>query len=368
MKMANDTKAIATKYLPAACIKVGDMEIPARIIIMPGVNYDLLLGKDFLTATRATIGMDEDAAKATLTWNGQKQTFSLTDDIGEYGLVGEVTEGDQEFDMIQEVEQVINPKVTVSRRPGIIESCVCRVTTAWQGLFGAKTIQGQPPQQHMALWPKERDAGRKRRTDKSNNPRFIEYTSAHPSMDTQSNTSTTKHAGAAPAVTRRMGHQSSRGRGKKTGSHRHEARRTDHGYPGAQNWKEELKMSTKRTGGQSARATRFRNVQDRQTQGNKRASRWTTSATAGWRPNPQKATKIRGGQEKEGPPASEQDPARKNPGNGNCRKPVRAGQEGTQPEVTKVDRTKWLSALDSSESEASGRSAGRDKRRHFKSN
>jgi gag-polyprotein putative aspartyl protease len=67
MRMANDTKAIATQYLPAACITIGNMQIPARVIIMPGVSYNLLLGKDFLSATRAIIGMEEDSAKATLT-------------------------------------------------------------------------------------------------------------------------------------------------------------------------------------------------------------------------------------------------------------------------------------------------------------
>ena len=103
MKMANDTRAIATKYLPAACIKIGNLEVPARIIIMPGVNYDLLLGKDFLTATQARIGMDANAARATLTWNGVRQTFSLTDDIGEYGLIGQVDDPNSEdYDMEEE--------------------------------------------------------------------------------------------------------------------------------------------------------------------------------------------------------------------------------------------------------------------------
>ena len=86
MKMANDTRAIATQYLPTAMLTIGELDIPARIIVMPNVTYDLLLGKDFLTATQASIGMNKDTAHATLTWAGQQQTFNLTDDPGEYGL------------------------------------------------------------------------------------------------------------------------------------------------------------------------------------------------------------------------------------------------------------------------------------------
>ena len=71
MKMANDTRAIATQYLPTAVLTIGELDIPARIIVMPNVTYDLLLGKDFLTATQASIGMNKDAAHATLTWAGQ---------------------------------------------------------------------------------------------------------------------------------------------------------------------------------------------------------------------------------------------------------------------------------------------------------
>ena len=156
MKMANDTRATATKYLPAACIKIGNLEVPARIIIMPGVNYDLLLGKDFLTATQARIGMDATAARATLTWNGVRQTFSLTDDIGEYGLIGQVNDPDSdEYDMEEDQDndemnrtettsEAINPTVKDSRRPNLFRVWACRAVTTWRNIFQPQRQRSEP--------------------------------------------------------------------------------------------------------------------------------------------------------------------------------------------------------------------------------
>jgi hypothetical protein len=76
MKMANDTRTITTQYIPNQTVTVGDMVIPARFVIMPNVSYDVLLGKDFLSATEANIQLRQSDAEATLNWNGQIQTFN----------------------------------------------------------------------------------------------------------------------------------------------------------------------------------------------------------------------------------------------------------------------------------------------------
>jgi hypothetical protein len=123
MRMANDTKTVTTQYLPSTVITIGGLEIPARIIVMPNVQYDLLLGKDFLSATSAKIEMDEDSAETTLSWNGKRQTFSLTDDLGEYGLIGCVEEEkDKQAETDEESEQVINKVEVYSQPKGIFES------------------------------------------------------------------------------------------------------------------------------------------------------------------------------------------------------------------------------------------------------
>ena len=99
---------------------------------MPGVSYDLLLGKDFFAATRAKIGMEEDSARATLTWNGIQQTFNLTDDFGEYGLIGEVKGDEKEYEMEEIGEKLINTQVSNSRCQGIWGHCAYKIVSTWQ--------------------------------------------------------------------------------------------------------------------------------------------------------------------------------------------------------------------------------------------
>ena len=131
MKMANDTRAIATQYLPTAVLTIGELDIPARIIVMPNVTYDLLLGKDFLTATQASIGMNKDAAHATLTWAGQKQTFNLTDDPGEYGLTADTTHLDTSGNT-----NGINRDSMYPEPQGLVRSLLRKVRHCAQTLFG----------------------------------------------------------------------------------------------------------------------------------------------------------------------------------------------------------------------------------------
>jgi hypothetical protein len=289
MRMANDTKAIATQYLPAACITIGNMQIPARVIIMPGVSYDLLLGKDFLSATRAIIGMEEDTAKATLTWDGMKQTFNLTDDFGEYGLVGEVTEDNATFEM---EEQVINSPITDSRRHGRIVHCVYGVISTCRRIFGAQT----PPETQKTL------SFRPKGDTEEEKDKIVDEIIRNLLM-------TPMHK---PVWTRKEGHpqwvqqqreQSQEGcvamkpiteeRNEEAISMKQVAQTK--GCPGSQYWKASPNMSKKRTGGQSGSATRFRKLQERQKQGARCASFATTATTEGWRAHPARANNDEGG-------------------------------------------------------------------------
>ena len=139
MKMANDTRAIATQYLPTAVLTIGELDIPARIIVMPNVTYDLLLGKDFLTATQASIGMNKDAAHATLTWAGQKQTFNLTDDPGEYGLTADTTHLDTSGNT-----NGINRDSMYPEPQGLVRSLLRKVRHCAQTLFGQPEDKEKP--------------------------------------------------------------------------------------------------------------------------------------------------------------------------------------------------------------------------------
>ena len=217
MKMANDTRAIATKYLPAACIKIGNLEVPARIIIMPGVNYDLLLGKDFLTATQARIGMDANAARATLTWNGVRQTFSLTDDIGEYGLIGQVDDPNSEdYDMEEEeddnrmngtgpISEVINPTLKDSRRPNLFHVWACQAVTTWRNIFQPRKQRSDTNYRNqLEIHSKEVDPRREGSRNQRNHWKFNENRGTHTPMATQKSSTRTRSARTMQTRTSRM--------------------------------------------------------------------------------------------------------------------------------------------------------------------
>ena len=284
MRMANDTKAVATKYLPAACITIGNMQIPARVIIMPGVSYDLLLGKDFLSATRATIGMEENSARATLTWEGMQQTFSLTDDFGEYGLIGDVTEDNAEFE-IEESEKVINPQIAVSQRHGRIGAYVYRVLTVCQSIFRVKPTT-MATQRIIQFRPKDNTEGEKDKIIDQIIEDLLKTPVHQPVWARKENTQTqytqeqrsqeqTGWVATSPTEEERK----EAAIAMKQGGH-------TKGYPGAQNWKEGPKMSTKRTGGQPSLVTRCRNAQEAQGHGVIRTSLANTATTEGCRAHP----------------------------------------------------------------------------------
>jgi RNase H-like domain found in reverse transcriptase/Reverse transcriptase (RNA-dependent DNA polymerase)/Integrase zinc binding domain/gag-polyprotein putative aspartyl protease len=355
MRMANDTKAIATKYLPAACITVGNMQIPARVIIMPGVSYDLLLGKDFLSATRAVIGMEENTAKATLTWDGIQQTFSLTDDFGEYGLVGDVTEDTAEFEM-EENKKVINPQIIVSRSRGLIGNCVYRIISACQGIFrGRRTTRDN--QKTIQFRPKGANEDEKEKIlDKIirdlletpvHKPVWTLKRNQTQYMQEQREQRQSEWVATAPTGEERKEDAIAIKQGAQT-----------KGYPGAQNWNDGPKMSTNRTDGHPGLATRFRKAQDRQRHRVIRASLSNTSTTDGWRSQPSKSDRgplcaVSFERRTEGlncgrptlQPVERATPAK-------VRSPVRGGHTGTHSESTAVEKTDSASE---SESSGSGR-------------
>ena len=278
MRMANDTKAIATQYLPAACITIGNMQIPARVIIMPGVDYDLLLGKDFLSATRAIIGMDEDSAKATLTWDGMKQTFNLTDDFGEYGLIGEVTEDNTEI-MMEEQPQVINSPITDSRRQGRMAHYVHRVMSACRRIMG--TTSTSETHKVWQFRPKGDTENEKEKILEEiiqnllatpvHKPVWTRKESHTQWMQQQREQSQEGCVATKPITEERKEEAISMKQVAQT-----------KGCPGSQYWKASPKMSTNRTGGQPGRDVRLRKLQERQKQGVICASFATTADTAGF--------------------------------------------------------------------------------------
>jgi hypothetical protein len=101
MKLADDSKTIAQQQLDGAVIDIGELHIPARILVIPGVEYDLILGKDFLTATETCLQMKPTCATATLTWLGQEETQKLhsrQDCIGLVETIGQDTDSGVNID------------------------------------------------------------------------------------------------------------------------------------------------------------------------------------------------------------------------------------------------------------------------------
>jgi hypothetical protein len=63
MKMANDTQQKVNKQIQGIILTIGQLQIPVNAVVVPNVEYDMILGKDFLQGTEST--MDMAASTAT---------------------------------------------------------------------------------------------------------------------------------------------------------------------------------------------------------------------------------------------------------------------------------------------------------------
>ena len=73
--LADDSDSIITRKIDGLILTIETLHVSPDILIVPQVAYDIILGKDYLQNTNATIKTSQ--AQLTLGWKGCKETIAL---------------------------------------------------------------------------------------------------------------------------------------------------------------------------------------------------------------------------------------------------------------------------------------------------
>ena len=114
MTLADDSSSQIKHRLKDIVISIGNFQIPANILVVPNVAYDLILGRDFLEYIGSRLILTKPAS-ITIGWQGRARTFPLHDKADCIGLAtklditgcqnGQVIKQDSQYIRAQEKER-----------------------------------------------------------------------------------------------------------------------------------------------------------------------------------------------------------------------------------------------------------------------